>query len=106
MQKSLALKAATAVIQLLSGACGSLTSIACVSGNPSASSNSLALNVGNTVGGSGLTVGRRTKANVQDRHEQEDERSTRKRGGLHGVFPDLRGRRSDQAVGWWSRRQL
>jgi hypothetical protein len=51
------LKAATAVIQLLSGACGALTSVACVSGNPSSSSNSLALPVATTIGGSGLTIG-------------------------------------------------
>jgi len=51
------LKAATAVIQLLSGACGALTSVACVSGNPSSGSNSLALPVATTIGGNGLTVG-------------------------------------------------
>jgi hypothetical protein len=51
------LKAATAVIQLLSGSCGSWTSLACISGNPSSSSNTLTLATGATVGGTGLTPG-------------------------------------------------
>jgi hypothetical protein len=49
------LKAAKPVLQLLSGTCGSLTSLACVTGSTSATS--LTLPVGGTVGGNGLTVG-------------------------------------------------
>jgi len=49
------LKAATPVIQLFSGTCGALTSLACVTGTTTATS--LALPVGGTVGGTGLTVG-------------------------------------------------
>jgi len=49
------LKAATPVLQLLSGTCGSQTSVGCVTGNNSATS--LTLSVGRDIGGSGLTVG-------------------------------------------------
>ena len=49
------LKAATPVLQLLSGTCGSQTSVGCVTGNTSATS--LTLSVGRDIGGSGLTVG-------------------------------------------------
>jgi len=48
-------KAATPVLQLLSGSCGSWTPVACVTGNTS--SSSLSLSVASAVGGSGLTVG-------------------------------------------------
>ena len=48
-------KAATPVVQLLSGSCGSLTSLACVTGSTTA--NNLVMPIGGTVNGSGLTVG-------------------------------------------------
>ena len=49
------LKAATPVLQLLSGSCGSWTSLACVTGNTT--SSTLSLSVATAVGGSGLTIG-------------------------------------------------
>lgn len=49
------LKAAKPVLQLLSGTCGSQTSVGCVTGNTTATS--LTLSVGRDIGGSGLTVG-------------------------------------------------
>ena len=49
------LKAATPVVQLLSGTCGALTSLACVTGNTTATSMTILTST--AVGGSGLTVG-------------------------------------------------
>ncbi len=48
-------KAATPVLQLLSGSCGSWTSLGCVTGNTT--SSTLSLSVLSVVGGSGLTIG-------------------------------------------------
>jgi hypothetical protein len=49
------LKAATPVVQLLSGTCTTLNSLSCVTGNTT--SSNMSLSVGGTVGGTGLTVG-------------------------------------------------
>jgi len=48
-------KAATPVLQLLSGSCGSWTSLYCATGNTS--STTLSIPVATTIGGSGLTIG-------------------------------------------------
>jgi len=49
------LRAATPVVQILTGTCGALTSVACITGNTT--STTMTINTATVVGGAGLTVG-------------------------------------------------
>ena len=48
-------KAATPILQLLTGTCGALTSVACLTGNTTATT--LVMNTASVIGGNGLTIG-------------------------------------------------